>query len=451
MKKYAPFFFLALVFLLSGCENEKQRTNLIKNDLTNWVQLNGTASFELKDDIITGTTVLNSPNSFLCTKENYGDFILEFDTWFDPQINSGVQFRSESRSDYQDGRVHGYQVELDPSDRAWSGGIYDEARRGWLYTLDNNPEGKKALKAGDWNHYRVEAIGNSIRTWVNSIPCADLIDALTPSGFIALQVHSIGNDSSKVGLQVKWKNIRIITEDPVKYATPYEPVIPQYSFLDNLLTERELAEGWKLLFDGKTSSGWMNAGLKRFPDKGWVINDGILTVNPEKESEGSGGDIVTADKYRNFELIVDFLYGEGANSGIKYFVDIESDNGARSSIGCEYQIIDDRQNQDAAAGIEGNRSVAGLYDLIAPKNKRDNGPGKWNRASIVVKGNHVQHWLNGQITVEYERGNDEWRELVASSKYKTFPGFGEAAEGRILLQDHGAMVSFKNIKIREIE
>jgi hypothetical protein len=450
MKKFIFINAVLLSLLLSGCSSDRQWQNLIKDDLSNWEQLNGTATFELIDGEVVGTTVLNSPNSFLCTKENYSDFILEFDTWFDPQMNSGVQIRSESRDDYQNGRVHGYQVEMDPSERAWSGGIYDEARRGWLYTLDKNPEGQKALKVGEWNHYRVEAIGKSIRTWINEVPCADLIDGMTPSGFIALQVHSIGRDSSREGLQVKWKNIRIITEDPAEYATPYEPVIPQYSYLDNELTEREKEEGWKLLFDGATSNGWMNAKSKTFPTAGWEIKEGTLTLNPETKGTDGGGDIVTVDKFKNFELIVDFKYSTGANSGIKYFVDIESDNGSRASIGCEYQILDDRQNPDAKAGIEGNRTLAGLYDLIAPANKRDNGANQWNRAIIVVNGSKVQHWLNGQLNLEYDRSTPAWKELVAASKFKNIPGFGEAEEGRILLQDHGNMVSFKNIKIREI-
>ena len=426
-----------------------QWKKLAGKDLNDWTQINGTASFILEKGIVTGTTVLNSPNSFLCTKEKYGDFILEFDTWIHPQLNSGVQFRSESLAEYQNGRVHGYQVEIDPSERAWSGGIYDEARRGWLYTLNSNPEGKKAFRPGEWNHYRLEAIGNSIRTWVNGIPCADVVDYLTPSGFIALQVHSIGEDKSKVGLQVKWKNIRIMTQNLPKYITPYSEIIPQTSFLDNTLTEREKKEGWRLLFDGTTSNGWMNARTKTFPASGWEIRDGILSVSPETKAPGGGGDIVSVEKFRNFELTVDFRYAKGANSGIKYFVDTESDNGVRSSIGCEYQILDDRENPDAKAGMEGNRKLAGLYDLIAPKNIRDNGAGQWNRATIIVNGSKVQHWLNGFLTVEYERATPEWRELVAKSKFKDFKGFGEASEGRILLQDHGNLVSFKNIKIRE--
>ncbi|HOU03437.1 MAG TPA: DUF1080 domain-containing protein [Bacteroidales bacterium] len=450
MRRISFFFSLILITLLTGQYAEGKWKKLAGKDLNAWTQINGTATFILEKGIVTGTTVLNSPNSFLCTKEKYGDFILEFDTWIDPQLNSGVQFRSESLAEYQNGRVHGYQVEIDPSERAWSGGIYDEARRGWMYTLDNNPKGRKAFRPGEWNHYRLEAIGNSIRTWVNGIPCADVVDYLTPSGFIALQVHSIGEDKSKAGLQVKWKNIRIMTENLSKYATPYSDIIPQTSFLDNTLTEREKKEGWRLLFDGTTSKGWMNARTKTFPVSGWEIHDGILSVSPETKAQGGGGDIVSIDKFSNFELIVDFRYAKGANSGIKYFVDTESDNGSLASIGCEYQVLDDRNHPDAKAGVGGNRTLAGLYDLIAPQNKRDNGIDIWNRATIVVNGNKVQHWLNGMMTVEYERGTDAWKELVAKSKFKTSPGFGEVQEGRILLQDHGDKVSFKNIKIRSL-
>jgi len=202
---------------------------------------------------------------------------------------------------------------------------------------------------------------------------------------------------------------------------------------DNFLTQNEIKDGWKLLFDGFTSTGWMNARSKMFPSSGWEIKDGMLTVNPATKAANGGGDIVTVNKFKNFELSIDFIYTKGANSGIKYFVDTESGNGSLASIGCEYQVLDDLNHPDAKAGINGNRKLAGLYDLI------------------IVKGNKVQHWLNGQMTLEYERGNEKWKELVATSKFKTSPGFGEVKEGRILLQDHGNVVSFKNIKIREIE
>ena len=438
--------------LLTSCkEINNPWENLIKDNLNDWEQLNGPATYELIDGVIVGTALISSAsgNSFLCTKAKYGDFILEFDNQVDTSINSGVNIRSASQPDYLNGKVYGCQVEIDPSKRAWTGGIYDESRRGWIYPLDSNPDGQKAFKNGEWNHFRVEAIGNSIRTWVNGIPCADLLDDLTLSGFIGLQVHGIGNDSAKIGKIVKWKNIRIITEDVGKYITADTPVIIQRSFLTNRLSEREIKEGWKLLWDGKTTNGWRGAKMSTFPEAGWVIKDGILsTLETGGAESAAAGDIVTVDKYSNFELIVDFNYSPNANSGIKYLVNTELNKGEGSSIGCEYQILDDSQHPDAKEGIGGNRTLAGLYDLIAPLPKRDNGPGQWNRATIIVNGNHVQHWLNGQKTVEYLRGDDAWRALVAKSKYKVWPNFGEASDGHILLQEHGNAVSFRNIKIK---
>ena len=449
------YIFCGIVILMTSCKTANDPwENLITKDLTNWQQINGPAHFEVKDGVIIGTTAVSDPSddSFLCTKTNYGDFILEFDTWVDPQVNSGVNIRSESRADYLDGQVFGCQFELDPSPRAWTGGIYDESRRLWLYTLDINTPAKAAFKNGEWNHCRVEAIGNSIRTWVNGVPCADLVDDMTPTGFIGLQVHGIGTDSSKVGLQVKWKNVRIITKYLDQYATPYKPSIPQTSYLKNILSDREVKEGWKLLWDGKTTNGWRGAKLNAFPTgDSWKINDGMLTIEGTGGYESvTGGDIVTIDKYKDFELIVDFKYSLGANSGIKYFVDTNLNKGVGSSIGCEFQILDNRTHPDAVEGVAGNRKLAGLYDLIPPRTTRDNGTDNWNRATIIVKGNHVEHWLNGQMTLEYERRTDMWRALVSKSKYAIWPNFGEVGEGHILLQDHGFVVSFRNIKLKTI-
>lgn len=214
---------------------------------------------------------------------------------------------------------------------------------------------------------------------------------------------------------------------------------------DNNLTAKEVKDGWKLLWDGKTNTGWRGYKTPAFPETGWEMKDGVLTVIPPQGSTKSGGDIITINKYKNFELSVDFLYTPGANSGIKYFID------GKSNVGCEYQVLDDKLHPDAKLGINGNRTMAGLYDLIPPKAKIDNGPDKWNTAKIIVNGNHAEHWLNGQLTVSYNRGDAAWKTLVATSKFKDSPNFGEAAEGHILLQDHGNKVSFRNIKIREIK
>jgi hypothetical protein len=421
-------------------------------DLSGWVQRNGSATYEVEGEAIAGTAVAGSPNSFLCTEVSYGDFILEYEVWLDDRMNSGVQIRSRSRPDYRDGRVHGYQVEIDPSDRAWTGGIYDEARRGWLYPLGRNEPARRAFRRGEWNRFRVEAIGNRIRTWVNGIPCADLVDETDREGFIALQVHGIGNDASKVGIRAKWRRLRILTDHPANHALPEVPEVVQVSYLENRLTEREAREGWTLLFDGRTSRGWRGARLDGFPEKGWAIEHGTLTVLASGGAESAhGGDIVTVEPYRDFELEVDFRYTEGANSGIKYFVDPTLNRGPGSAIGCEFQILDDRRHPDAKKGVNGNRTLASLYDLIPARDKRDNGPNAWNRARIVVRGRHVEHWLNQVKVLEYERATDMWRALVACSKYARWPAFGEAASGHILLQDHGDRVSFKSVKIRKLD
>ncbi len=162
-------------------------------NLNGWKKVNGKAEYKIVDGAIVGISKMNTPNTFLATNKNYDNFILEFDFKVDDGLNSGVQFRSQSLKDYQNGRVHGYQFEIDPAARAWTGGIYDEARRGWLYPMTVNPSARTAFKNGQWNKARIEAIGNSIRTWVNGIPCANIWDDMTPSGFIALQVHSIGD------------------------------------------------------------------------------------------------------------------------------------------------------------------------------------------------------------------------------------------------------------------
>ena len=417
--------------------------------LNGWTQLGGTANYTIRDNSIVGTTVHNTPNSFMTSDKMYGDFILELDYKVDSTMNSGIQIRSNSYPYYQDGRVHGYQIEIDPSDRAWSAGIYDEGRRGWLNPLTDNPEAQKAFKQNDWNHYRIEAIGDTIKTWINEIPAAHLIDDKTPSGFIALQVHSIGDDQ-KDGTEIVWKNVKILTDSLSKYSkeTTVPPVITK-----NKLGADEARNGWEMLWDGETTNGWRGARLDEFPDKGWEMKDGILTVLASGGGESeAGGDIVTKETYGDFELKLDFMITEGANSGIKYYVDTDLNKGPGSSIGLEYQILDDAKHPDAKLGNhEGSRTVASLYDLIkADDNKPMNPPGEWNTAHIISKDNHVEHWLNGMKVLEYERKSDDYKKLVSESKYNEWPNFGESDAGHILLQDHGDLVSFKNIKIKPI-
>jgi len=431
-------------------------------NLKGWKILGGTAEYKVEDGEITGISKNDSPNTFLTTKDMYADFILEYEMKMDIGLNSGVQIRSNSFKDYRNGVVHGYQVECDDSNRKWAGGIYEEQGRGWLYPLEYNKPAKEAFNKGKWNKYRVEAIGNKIRIWVNGVPATNMIDDASASGFIGLQVHSLHGDAKKLaGQKIRWRNIRIATENLEELRAEMPASVREVSYLKNELTAKEKAEGWNLLFDGKTSNGWRGVKLDQFPSKGWQINDGLLIVEKSEGGESrNGGDIVTTKKYKNFILEVDFKLTKGANSGIKYFVQGNINKGEGSAIGCEFQLLDDKRHPDGKKGKNRNRSLASLYDLIPAdarmfdtnlKRRRTNGITGWNRARIEVRGNKVCHFLNGIKVVEYERNTQQWDALVNYSKYENWPNFGNFEEGYILLQDHGDEVRFQNIKIKELQ
>lgn len=226
---------MLLVALSSAAEETGFVPMFDGHSLSGWKQHGGEARYTIEGDAIVGMSVANTSNSFLCTEREYGDFILEVELKVDNELNSGIQIRShvydkatelelknavgemETYSIPAD-RVHGYQVEIDPSDRAWSGGIYDEARREWLYNLegDDHRDARQAFRRNDWNHYRIEAVGPAIKTWINGVPVADLTDDVDASGLIALQVHSV--DDHLAGKQVRWRNVRIKVLDGTEHA-----------------------------------------------------------------------------------------------------------------------------------------------------------------------------------------------------------------------------------------
>jgi hypothetical protein len=207
----------------------------------------------------------------------------------------------------------------------------------------------------------------------------------------------------------------------------------------NTLTDAEKQAGWKLMFDG-TSTGWHTLGAKDMP-KGWNVDQDALHHLPK----GGGGDLTTNDLYENFELLFEWKVAPNTNSGVKYRVQEQA--GKSSAFGIEYQVID----QVGKADNQGKHAVASLYDVFAPKDARPKPVGEWNQSKILVKGNHIEHWLNGIETVEAEYGSDAWKEAVAKSKFKNSPSYGNPAKGHIILQDHGDEVWFRNIKIRELK
>jgi type 1 glutamine amidotransferase len=251
----------------------------------------------------------------------------------------------------------------------------------------------------------------------------------------------------------------------IKAVAPGAYTNPQYAepkpAAQNTLTAQEKADGWKLLWDGKTTDGWHSPKSDAFPGKSWNIHDGELSVVSSGNAESqAGGDIITRDRYANFELVADFKTTTGCNSGIKIFVQpdispIDKVTGkpaaVGSAIGMEFQVLDDEHHPDAKLGRDGDRTTGSLYDLIpAAKDKKVMPVGQWNHVRIVSQGKHVEFWLNGGKTVEFDRGSPAFREAVALSKFKNIPDFGEWPDGYILLQEHGSVASYRNIKIREL-
>jgi hypothetical protein len=205
----------------------------------------------------------------------------------------------------------------------------------------------------------------------------------------------------------------------------------------NELTQSEKAEGWKLLFDGKTTAGWRSFKKQTFPEKGWVVEEGCL----KKVANVQGGDIITTNTFNDFDFRWQWRLAPKANNGIKYFITEERDG----AIGHEYQMID-----ESPARVN-KHSTASFYEVLPPNEGSQPKPaGQWNESRVLVKGNHVEHWLNGAKVLEYELGSEQVKAGVASSKFKNVKGFGEKLKGHILLTDHKDEAWFRDIKIREL-
>ena len=221
---------------------------------------------------------------------------------------------------------------------------------------------------------------------------------------------------------------------------------------NNQLSKAEQKAGWKLLFDGKTFNGWRGFHQEKVP-AGWIIEDGCISrVQAQGQLGEAGGDLITAEQFDNFEFTLEWKISRGGNSGIKYLVSESLPAKGHSAVSFEMQVLDDDNHPDAKMGINGNRKASALYDIMPPNDRKKLKPvGEFNQIRLVVKGNHIEHWLNGTKVLEYERGSEALKALVAKSKFNKEPLFGTFAKGHILVQEHGDKVWYRNIKIRPIK
>ena len=384
----------------------------------------------------------------IITKEKYRDFELELEWKIKPGGNSGIIYRVAELPKPSETWHSGPEMQV-LDDEKHHDGLDPKRSAGALYDLVA-PTGKTLNPPGQWNKVRLVVSGSHVEHWLNGkkIVDADLASpelkaliaaskfkvyprfAQEREGHVALQFH---------GDEVAFRNVRIRT-----LSGPAPAGASDAGAGLNRLTPAEKKEGWRLLFDGQTTSGWRLFKGASFPSNRWAVVDGCLkkTATGAGDSHGAG-DIVTVDSFDDFDLRFDWRVAPGGNSGVKYLVDERRDG----PIAHEYQVLDDERHPDGKVGPQ--RQAAAFYDVLPPDaaKKKLRPAGEWNQGRIVVRGTHVEHWLNGQKVVQYELGSPQLKAAIAKSKFKDVAGFDAKLKGPILLQDHGDEACYRNIKI----
>lgn len=399
----------ALSFVVASVGSAAEWTDLFDGkSLTGWVRRGGAAEYKVEDGAIVGETRPNTSNTFLCTEKMYGDFELELEFKVDDALNSGIQVRSNSVPGYQNGVVHGYQCEIDPSERAYTGGVYDESRRGvFLQDLSKNEAGRKALKHGQWNSYRIWCKGDRIQTWVNGVPCADLTDDMTKVGFIGLQVHGVGDRTSP--LKVAWRKIRIRD-----LGVPYRGVP---------------TGGQQLLGGDGDTMNWSRLGSSGGTPIGWKYRAGVAEVVPGTGNIESKPLVGDGWLYVKFMTDDNGLAGQAnGNSGVylqgSYEVQVLNSAGAGPAhdlCGGIYSI----KAPDFAMTYPAYQWQDYLIRFIAPK---------WEGGKKVVNG-RMSVWHNGTLI---HRDVELPKETTAGQPETELPR-------GVMLQDHGNRVRYGTI------
>ena len=393
MNVFKTIALLSIVLVARGAAEEGFVSIFNGKDLSGWEVLQGTADYSVVDGSIVGTTADGSPNSFLCSKKHYFDFDLRFEVKLDnDELNSGCQIRSNASVDYRSGLVHGYQVEIEPGGTA--GFIYDEGRRGWLSHKRSDPAKNAAYKRGQWNAYRVVCRGDTIKTWVNDVPIADIVDGQTHSGFIGLQVHSVPGDPK---WKVRWKNIRI----------------------------REFPVEMQALVDGKSLTNIVTTG-------NWIPQgEGLLLLVPRPGESGWArwsSYLWAKKRYGNFLCSFDFKYQKGGNSGFYFHV---GDKNNPVNTGIEIQINDVHGWPEPISHHE----LGGVLLTRGPAKNMAKPAGEWNTMVVSCEGGHLKVWVN-DVLVQ----NMFLDQTVVN---------GRPAKGYLGFQDHGLAFELRHIKIKE--
>ncbi len=378
-------------------------------DLSEFTVRGGLATYSVKNGTITGTTKPNSPNTFLCTDKEYGDFELELEFKTAPTLNSGIQDRSGWFRGYKNGAVHGYPCEIDPTESGWTGGLYDEYRRGWLQDLTKNDRGRRAFRQGEWNKVRISFLGNHFRSWVNGVACADFRDDLTQTGFIAFQVHGVGDNADP--LTVQWRNVKI----------------KDYGTVNGVPVGRA-PKGAEVMVGGESDLAKWHKNQSSSPN-GWKWVMGAMQCVP-----GSGS-IVSNYKHGSGRLHMEFMVDENGQSG-----QANGNSGVYVNGRYEVQILN-----SVPRGPLINECGA-VYNVKAPDFALARPAGEWQSFDIefvAPKWDGDKKLTNSRMTV-YHNGTLIHKDLEVRGS--TAAGNAETPEpAGILLQDHGNNIRFRNI------